>query len=169
MGSVTGYSTLSRFEKAFSQRLIKHFSYLKGQVVTGLTSAEVDVRWVSADVIISNKYVFEVHYRWAKEDELYICEEIPEEDDMSMNEWFMDYVKGQVVKDIQIGAADRDDEAYLILVLESGETLDCRLGFCSETCEFYGLVSEILSEKEIAAFYEMEAIKWQMQRLKQIS
>ena len=111
MGSVTGYSTLGQFEKAFGQQLIEHFSYLKGQVVTGLTSAEVDVRWVSADVIVSNKYVFEVHYRWAKEDELYTCEEIPE-DDMSMNEWFMYYVKGQVVKDIQIGAADRDDEAY---------------------------------------------------------
>ena len=153
MGSITNYSTLRRFEKAFSQQLIEHFSYLKSQTVTSVFDTEVE-HWVSADIELSNGDVFEVHYRWATEKETSVNEEILEDGDFTMNEWLTKYVKGQVVKDIYVGGADRDDEAYLFLKLENDVIVDCRIGFETESCEIFGLAREVLNDNEIEAFYK---------------
>ena len=155
MGSIARFSALERFEQEFGERLTKHFSYLIGQTVTGFSDTEVEY-WVRADVALSGGEVFEVHHRWATEEESYEGKEILEEGDITMNEWLNEYAKGQAVTSVSIGNADRDDEAYLFLTLENGNSLECRLGYHSEDGTVYGLAKEILSEEEIKAFEEKE-------------
>lgn len=148
MGSITRTTLLGRFIEVFGAKLEEHFTYLVGTKIESLTNKSVDYH-VKGDIHLSNGEVFEVHHRWATQEEDAESEELT---DYPMESYFDDYLKGKTIQRIYIGTSDRDDEAYLFLVADDESWVEVPIGFEAQRGEFSGFAEEYLSEEEREAF-----------------
>lgn len=92
---------------------------------------------------------FEVHHRWATQEEDAKGEE---ETDYPMERYFEDYLKGKIISRVYVGSSDREDEVYLFAVVDDEGYLEIPVGFNPQHGEISGIAEEILDEKEIEAF-----------------
>jgi len=154
MGSMTRFSAIERFEKEFGKKFEEAYHHLMGATVTKMTGKEVSYH-VKADIELTmtngDSDVFEVHHRWATQEEDGEGEELT---DYTMEEYFEDHLKGKKVIALHVGSTDRDDEAYLIATLDNNECIEIALGFNSEFGTFEGISEFVLSNEERCAFLE---------------
>lgn len=88
---------------------------------------EVDCH-IKGQVRLSNGEVFDIHYRWMREEEDAQGKEI-KEDVRILKEYFDRYCKGKEITKVEVGYTDRDDEAYLLLYVNDDHCLEVPIGF----------------------------------------
>lgn len=148
MGSMSKVSLLGRFVDVFGEKLEQHFAYLVGTTIESLTNKTVDYH-VKGDVQLSNGNTFEIHHRWATQEEDAEGKELT---DYPIESYFEDYLKGKTIQQIYIGTSDRDDEAYLFLVADDESWVEVPIGFEAHRGDFSGFAEELLTEEEREAF-----------------
>jgi len=147
MGSITRFSRLERFVEKFHERFETRFQSLVGLTVESISDVEVNYH-VKADILLSNDKFYVSHFRWATEEESYEEKELLEEDDLSMEEYYKEYVIGKTIQRVELAVTDRDDEVYLLAFVDDGICLEIPMGFDPEGGDFYSYADEMLSDEE---------------------
>lgn len=159
MGSITRYSRIERFVKAFGGKLEDHFKYLKGATAIAVSNYAVNYH-VSADITLNTsngEESFPTHLRWTSEEEDYerveICEDQDENEEIvTYEEFLLTLIVGNAITDLFVNHDDRDDEVYLHLVFADEYSVAIPLGFDPENGEICGIAEDIISTEDFEQF-----------------
>lgn len=157
MGSITRYSRIERFVKAFGGKLEDHFKYLKGATAIDVSNYAVNYH-VSADITLNTsngEESFPTHLRWTSEEEDYERVEICEDEDeeiVTYEDFLLNSIVGNTVTDLFVNHDDRDDEVYLHLTFADQHSVAIPLGFDPENGEISGIAEDIISAEDFEAF-----------------
>ncbi|QUH21924.1 hypothetical protein [Alkaliphilus sp. B6464] len=112
MGSCTNYSRLERYiEKHGVNDKSKYEEILLGKKVIELLQVHV-FHHIKSDVKLDDGLCYEVHFRWAIQEEDESGEELPDlADSISMIEYYEKNIIDKKITEIEIGY-DRDDMVY---------------------------------------------------------
>lgn len=162
MGSCSRYNTLSKYMEKNKDYLIEIFSKsLLNKKVNKFTGTYVDY-WVEGEIELEDGSCYPVHHRWASEEESYLSKEIIEHDELTMEEYFNDFIVGNLIKKIYIGY-DRDDMIYIYAIVESlnkntncieENDIEIPYKYIDDISEI-----EIYSKDELLKWYSIEEIE----------
>lgn len=131
MGSISNYGALERYQNLNGERLKKEYkSYLLGRKVVSMSGIECNY-YVQSRITLDNNDSYEVHYRWASEEENDCNKEILEENEISMREYYEKNILNNTITAIDIGY-ERDDMLY-----------------CYAICYLYNSINKNIIERNV--------------------
>lgn len=154
MGSISRENAVYDFIKHFSERFNKHFEKLINLQVEKLEEIQVNY-YVQGTIQLSNNCEYPVHYRWSGEEEESEGKEL-DNDFMKIADYYNDHILGKTITSVSLGSDNRDDEVYLILIVDNQNETYCAIpmGFDPEQMVIDGYASELINESEFQTFIE---------------
>ncbi|WP_071395020.1 hypothetical protein [Bacillus tuaregi] len=136
--------TLDQFIAIYGKRFENYFDHLIGTTVENIEEPYIDRNYVAGDIEMDDGTILTTHYRIANPTEIAMNQEIPADDDLSFDDYYLGTVIHQTVNRIEARADYERQEAYLYFYISKFMSFEVPIGFNSEMGELYGYAKELL-------------------------